>query len=205
LSPLLALALAYLLGSIPFGFLLARLRGVDLRSFGSGNIGATNAMRAVGRPLGLCAFALDFGKGAAAVLLLGGESPGLRVGTAAAAVVGHVWPIYLRFRGGKAVATSLGALCLLDLPAALAGCILWIGTLYLTRYVSLASVAMGAGFFAAVLLQVLSGEPRPELLAATAALLVLILVRHRSNMARIRAGVEPKSRLFAPKSERQAP
>lgn len=197
----LALALSYLLGAVPFGFVLARLRGIDLRTVGSGNIGATNAMRALGKPLGVLAFVLDFAKGVVPVLVLAGSDPALRVACGGAAVVGHVWPVYLRFKGGKAVATSFGAITALDPLVALGGLAAWFATLYFTRYVSLASIAMAGGFLLASLARAPGRAGGGAVAGGCAALLVLILVRHRSNMARIRAGVEPKTRLFAPRGE----
>jgi len=202
---LLALGLSYLLGAVPFGLVLIRLvRGVDLRTIGSGNIGATNAMRAGGKPLGLLVFALDCLKGWAAVAWiapgLGAAGPdgldALRVGCGAAAVLGHCFPAYLRFRGGKGVATACGALVGLDSRVFLAGGAVWLVTAALTRYVGLASIAMGAGFVAAAWL--LDAAERPELVVGAALLFVLILARHRSNITRMLAGTEPKA--FAARS-----
>jgi glycerol-3-phosphate acyltransferase PlsY len=194
-----ALAVSYLLGAVPVGLVLIRLvKGVDIRSVGSGNIGATNAMRAGGRPLGLTVFALDCLKGLAAAVWVApglGEAAGagldaLQVACGAAAVGGHCFPIYLRFRGGKGVATACGALVGLDWRVFLWGGAAWLVTLALTRYVGLASMVMGATFVAAA--WGLDGGERPALVVGAALLFVLILARHRSNISRMLAGTEPK-------------
>lgn len=199
-----AIACAYLIGAIPFGLLIVRLAlGIDVRSVGSGNIGATNAMRAGGRSLGLAVFALDFVKGflaAAAVAPWIGAAEGreldvLRVACAVAAVLGHCFPVYLRFRGGKGVATACGALVALEPVVFLWGGAAWITTVALTRFVGLASVVMLAASAAAA--WVLRGSEQPELALGAALLFALILVRHRSNISRMLAGTEP--RLFGPK------
>jgi glycerol-3-phosphate acyltransferase PlsY len=195
----LSILLSYLLGAVPFGWLMARLlKGVDIREIGSGNIGATNAMRALGKPLGLVAFLLDFAKGAVPVLLVApafSEDPGntgLAVLSAAAAVCGHVWPVYLGFKGGKAVATGFGALCALDLPTALIGGAVWVVVIVLTRFTGLASCAMGVAFPVAAWWRASRGEVAGEVAFGAALLTLLILVRHRSNMARMLKGTEPR-------------
>jgi len=144
---------AYLVGSLPFGFLLARTKGVDIRRLGSGNIGATNVFRTVSKPLGLLAFLLDFAKGLCGVLLLPwltGQllgQPELAGSRALAlfggimTVVGHNWTCFLGFKGGKGVATSAGMLLALTPPAVGVGLALWLVTFFTTRYVSLASIA----------------------------------------------------------------
>lgn len=190
-----AIAGAYLLGAVPFGLVMARvLKGVDLRTVGSGNIGATNAMRVLGRPLGLVAFALDFLKGwlpvfalAPAAALAPERVTGLQVLCGAAAVLGHCFPVYLRFRGGKGVATGCGALVALDPVVFLVGGAAWLVALAATRYVGVASMVMGLGFCAAALVR-----GPGELLAGAVLLEVLILVRHRSNIERLLAGTEPR-------------
>ena len=151
-----AIAIAYLVGSIPVGLLMARSRGINLREIGSGNIGATNTMRALGKRLGLLCFAIDAAKGAAptaiaAALLI--EQPMTAgdawrwLAVAAAAITGHMFPVWLRFRGGKGVATGLGALLgmwpALTIPAVLA-VLLWIVSLRLTRYVGASSCVAAA-------------------------------------------------------------
>jgi len=196
----LSLALSYLVGAIPFGWAMARvLRGVDIRTLGSGNIGAANAMRALGRPLGLVAFLLDFAKGWAPVHLvglLGAGDTGLQVACGAAAVCGHVWPIYLGFRGGKAVATGCGGLLAIDPLVFLGGGLTWLGTLLTTRYVGLSSIVMGLCFPLLATWRRLEGKGGWELVAGTGGLALLIVVRHRSNIARMIAGEEPRAKLM---------
>lgn len=188
-----SLLAAYLLGAVPFGWLLAKvLRGVDLRTVGSGNIGATNAMRVLGRPLGLVAFLLDFAKGWVPVAFLGEGDPVRQVLLGAAAVCGHVWPVYLRFRGGKAVATSYGALLAIDPWICLVAGLAWLVAMALFRMVSLASLVMGLAFPLVALVRMGPGRYGWEVPAASALLFALILVRHRANLGRILAGTEPR-------------
>ena len=151
---LLVLLASYLLGAVPFGLVMARVvKGVDLRTVGSGNIGATNAMRILGKPLGLVAFLLDFAKGLLPTAILAGyagslgtETPLLAEALAGtAAVLGHCFPVYLGFKGGKGVATGCGAI-VADPMVFVASGVVWLVTLGLSRYVSLASIAMGAAF-----------------------------------------------------------
>ena len=197
----LALLGSYLLGAVPFGFVLARsLRGVDLREVGSGNIGATNAMRVLGKGWGAVAFLLDLAKGFVPVqvfaqLALSQElgSTWIAVLCGAAAVCGHVWPVYLGFKGGKAVATGMGAIIAIDPVVALGAALAWVVVHKLTGYVSLASLAMGVGFPSFALMRALQGAVGAELILGTSALAALILVRHRSNIARLLAGTEVRS------------
>jgi glycerol-3-phosphate acyltransferase PlsY len=202
------LVAAYLAGAIPFGVLVARSRGVDLRSVGSGNIGATNVGRACGKPWGLLVFLLDAGKGYLAAgplcwwLLELGEVPlesllrsGLGPLMAVAAVAGHVWPVYLGFRGGKGVATGAGAVLALEPVALAAGLGLWVVSLLLTGYVSVASMfgAVGAaGICVARLARAGALGSQWPLWTLTAALALLVVVRHRANMARLARGQEPR-------------
>jgi glycerol-3-phosphate acyltransferase PlsY len=197
----LALAAAYLLGAVPFAWVLVRLgTGQDLRKVGSGNIGATNAMRAAGRPVGILAFLLDAAKGLVPVVWFGPwaataadaplEPAWAAVLAGAAAVVGHCFPIYLGFRGGKGVATGCGALLGLDWRLFAIGGAVWLAVLLISRYVGLASILMGVTFPLAA--GFLFGPSHPAVFGA-GALLLLILIRHRSNMARMLAGTEPKA------------
>jgi len=200
---------AYLLGSIPFGLLLGRLRGVDIRTTGSGNIGATNLSRALGRRWGIAAFLLDFLKGFAPVLvagLVGSSWPmqgGIRyqyvqIACALFSVLGHIYPAYLRFRGGKGVATTFGAITALAWMAALAAGVVWLLLFLKTRTVSIASLAAAAVFPLATVLAaftVYRSEPLsttlpPIFLALLAA--VIITIRHRSNIRRLRKGSEAR-------------
>ena len=140
---------SYLLGAVPFGLLAGLLKGIDIRAHGSGNIGATNAMRVLGKPVGLTVHALDIGKGFAASFVLArlfargdlGLVPALGIACGSAAIVGHVFPVYLKFKGGKGMATSLGVFVgLAWLPTVIAAA-LWLVVRQLTRYVSVASMA----------------------------------------------------------------
>jgi len=190
-------AASYLLGAIPFGYLIGRARGVDVRSAGSGNIGATNVFRVVGKPWGVLTFLADMLKGFAAVCFLprwaeqhlaGGATDGLRLLCACCAVAGHNWPVFLRFRGGKGVATGAGALLGLAWPALLIGLAVWTAVFLVGRYVSLASLA-AAGAIAACAwpLYARRGAALP---AALTALALLVVWRHRANIARLRHGTE---------------
>jgi acyl phosphate:glycerol-3-phosphate acyltransferase len=192
---------AYLLGSISWSYLIVRaVRGRDVRTVGSGNAGATNAMRAAGKGAGLAVLLLDAGKGAAAVAGARalGVSPGVAGAAAVAVVLGHVYPVFFGFRGGKGVATSAGAMgALAPLPLALA-----LGVFALVvawkRYVSLGSVAAGVAFPLLILLCDRLGWARyaggggAAVLAAGAALGLLILGKHGANLSRVRAGTEPR-------------
>ncbi len=181
----------YLLGSVPFAFLLSRrLRGIDLRTAGSGNIGATNVMRTAGVRTALAVAALDCMKGAAVVVLADRAIPGIVAPAAAgvAAIVGHIYPVWLRFRGGKGVATAFGVFGVLT-PVGTGLCLAcFLATVWATRYVSLgsivASVALGP-------LAYLTHSPRP-VVAAAVATAALVLERHRSNFARLQAGTEAR-------------
>lgn len=190
-----ALGLAYLVGSVPFSYLIARRWGVDVRRVGSGNVGATNVMRTAGRLPGLVAFVLDFLKGTAAVVLAirlepGGALPPL---AAASAILGHMFPVWLGFRGGKGAATGAGAFLPLAPWATGAAVVVFALTLALSRYVSLGSMA-GAASLAA--LAFLLGLPRPVAWSA-AGVAVLVVWKHRGNIERIARGTE--SRLGAPR------
>ncbi len=191
-------ASAYALGSVPFSYLIVKLaKGRDVRTVGSGNAGATNVMRAAGKAAGAAALLLDCGKGVAAVTAaraLG--APGLVVGGAAAAVVaGHVYPIFLGFRGGKGVATASGALGALE-PAVLAACLaLFVLVVAWKRIISLGSIAAAAAFPLLLLAGVWLGWLRPPgggPIAAAFVIPALVVVRHSANLDRLRRGVEPR-------------
>lgn len=189
--PLLALwALAgYLLGSVPFGLVIARALGLgDLRTIGSGNIGATNVLRTGNRPAAAATLILDSGKGAAAVLIarvLAAEDAGQIAGLAA--FLGHCFPVWLGFRGGKGVATFLGLLLALAWPVGLAACATWLVTAAVLRFSSLAALVAAA---LSPLWATLLG--RPDTAALLMALALIVLWRHRENVARLRAGTEPR-------------
>jgi len=194
-----AIAISYLLGSTAFGLILGLLRGVDIRKHGSGNVGATNAGRVLGRPLGLAAFAGDFLKGWAPTFWLAptlAASPesvdSLAVLCGTAAVLGHVWPIYFGFKGGKGVATGCGAVFGIDPLIFLGAGAVWLVTLGLTRFVGLSSLMMGFAFPAFAWWRMVSQDTDATVLVGTFALALLVLVRHRSNIARMLAGTEPR-------------
>lgn len=190
LTAVTTIAAAYLVGSIPASFLVARAFGVaDVRRVGSGNVGATNVLRSAGKPAGAIALALDVGKGAVAVALAERLSPGhpwLGAAAAVAAVVGHVYPVWLGLRGGKGVATGLGAFAVLEPVAALVALPVFGLTLAVTQYASLASVAGALSL--AVLSFVFRGPDGVAIAAALTA--AFIVVRHRTNLRRILEGNE---------------
>ena len=201
LSLLATVGLAYLVGAVPFGLILGRaLRGVDLREHGSGNLGATNALRVLGVPLGLTVLALDFAKGCLPTLAAEfhpatANGPGWSALAAGlAAVLGHVFPIYLGFRGGKGVATGAGVLAALAPLATAIAAVVFALTVAATRYVSLGSIL--AALALPITLAVTSGpaaldERLPALLAASS-IAVLVLARHRENVTRLLRGTENK-------------
>lgn len=183
-----AVLAGYLLGSIPFGLVLTRLFGAgDLRSIGSGNIGATNVLRTGRKGLAATTLLLDLAKGAFAVWLVRQMPGGWAAAGAFGAVVGHCFPIWLRFRGGKGVATLMGVSLGLAWPIGAVYAAVWLGVLALTRVSSLGgmSAAIAAPFAA---LAFGHGEYAPTL----AVLCALVLWLHRANIARLRAGTEPK-------------
>lgn len=184
-----AAGLGYLLGSVPFGVLLTRALGLgDLRSIGSGNIGATNVLRTGNKGAALATLLLDGGKGAAAVLLarwLGGESAALVAG--GAAFLGHLYPVWLGFRGGKGVATFLGTAIALAWPLGLGLCGIWLLTAALSRISSLSALVAAAVAPVMALLMGNGGLAATMLFMAT-----LIFLRHHENIARLRAGTEPR-------------
>jgi glycerol-3-phosphate acyltransferase PlsY len=190
MTDLIAVVAAYLLGSIPFSLLVARRRGVDLRTAGSGNVGATNVFRTVGVGPGIGALVLDVAKGAAAVLLAERLSTGSAVSVAAAiaAIVGHVAPVWLRFRGGKGVATAAGAFAMLAPIAVGIAVATFLVTLAVTRFVSLGSMVSALVFAVAVFMT--TPDPRVGLAAALTA--IIIVFSHRANLLRIIAGTESR-------------
>lgn len=186
---ILTAALAYLLGSIPFGIVITRALGLgDLRKIGSGNIGATNVLRTGNKPAALATLILDAGKGGLAVLIARAlVGPDAAQVAALFSFLGHLYPVWLRFKGGKGVATFLGTLLALAWPVGLAACATWLVTALISRISSLSALVAAA--LSPVWLAVL-GHGEMSLLAI--ALAALIFVRHQANIARIRAGTEPK-------------
>ena len=197
IAPLLTLALAYLLGSFPSGFLAGRwLKGVDIRTLGSGSTGATNVLRQIGKGPALVVFLIDVLKGTAAVLLA--KALGLNdwwvVASGLAALAGHIWPIWLGWRGGKAVATGLGMLLGLAWPVGLATFGVFLTVISVSRIVSLSSVLAALSLPLLMLARFASlGEAiRPAYLSLSIVAAVLVIWRHRSNLSRIAAGTEPR-------------
>ena len=191
LNALLLLAIGYLLGAIPSGYLAGRwLKGIDLRNCDSGSTGATNVLRNVGKAPALLVFLIDVGKGALAVLLA--KSVGLndwvQVLAGLAALAGHIWPVWLGWKGGKAVATGLGMFLGLAWPVGLACFGLFMGVISIFRIVSLSSVAAAIGL---PVLMALSGGSNAYLVVSLVSSL-MVLWRHRSNIQRLLAGTEPK-------------
>ena len=183
-----ALALGYLLGSIPFGMILTRMTGAgDLRAIGSGSTGATNVLRTGRKDLAAATVLLDMAKGLVAVLIAARFWPDCTALAGLGAVVGHCFPVWLGFKGGKGVATLFGVVLGLAWPIAAAYAVVWLGMLGLTRVSSLAgmSAAIAAPFAALAI-------GRNELVPVLAALALLVLFMHRANIARLRAGTEPK-------------
>jgi glycerol-3-phosphate acyltransferase PlsY len=182
------IAAAYLIGSIPFALILSRRWGADLRKVGSGNIGAANVMRASGVSAGVMVAALDMAKGAASVWIASRVSDGAELTAAAglAAILGHIYPIWLRFRGGKGVATACGVFSMLTplaVPPALA---LFALTVWFTQYISLGSVLAS---MALPPLAYALGSPMPAVIGASAAAAIIVF-RHRSNVLRVWLGTE---------------
>lgn len=188
---LLALLIAYFLGAIPFGYLIVKLtKGTDVRSSGSGNIGATNVLRTTGRALGTVTLLLDIAKGFAAVWIaakLTGDSTFWISLAALAVMAGHAFPIFLRFQGGKAVASFVGAFLYLTPLPLLAVLLLFIAAVAVTRYISLGSIVAAAAFPFGVWMILHPGWP--VVLAAFVAA-AFIIYRHRSNLKRLRNGTE---------------
>ncbi|MEM6833021.1 MAG: glycerol-3-phosphate 1-O-acyltransferase PlsY, partial [Pseudomonadota bacterium] len=193
LQPLLAALLGYLLGSIPFGLVFGYLSGQgDIRKIGSGNIGATNALRTGKKWVALLTLIGDAGKGAVAVWLArttlasnAAIDPGLAAGIAA--FIGHLYPVWLGFKGGKGVATFIGTLLAITWPIGLAACGVWLLTLALFRYSSLAS--LNSAFMSPILAV---GIEETRLGLAIAIMTVLIFLKHSANISRLRKGTEPK-------------
>jgi acyl phosphate:glycerol-3-phosphate acyltransferase len=183
---LLPTAIGYLLGSIPFGFVLSQLAGLgDIRRIGSGNVGATNVLRTGSKGLAALTLILDLAKGAAAVAFAARWGAAATLAAACAAVLGHVFPIWLGFRGGKGVATGFGVLIVLVWPAALAAALAWLCVAALFRYSSLAALvaAIAAPICAAVVAD-------PTTAVVVAGIAALVALRHHANIRRLIAGTE---------------
>lgn len=195
--------LAYLVGALLGSLVLGRLRGVDIRSMGSGNAGATNALRTQGKGFGLAVFAIDIGKGVLAVLLLpGAELPGiasdpllsrewLTLACGFAVIIGHVYPVWFGFRGGKGVATMIGVMGALEPRLLLPAVLVWFALLLLSGYVGLASMVAGAALVGVVYWLEPGDSP---LLIFCFAVELLVVFTHRGNIARMAAGTENRVR-----------
>jgi len=194
---------SYLLGSIPFGYLAGRLTGIDIRQAGSGNIGATNVVRVLGKRYGYPVLALDVSKGFVAVKIAMLIAPGrppewnspeiFGILAAISSVLGHLYPPWLKFKGGKGVATSAGALLALTPVATLIGVVIWIIVFWLTRYVSLAS--MIAAVVLPIVILVFSSRDQNKgkpLFYSSACVAAVVIWRHRSNLSRLIRGTEPR-------------
>ena len=200
---ILVLVGSYLLGSIPFGYLAGRIGGIDIRKAGSGNIGATNVLRVLGKRYGYPVFVFDFLKGLGAVRIAMTMAMAVRpestspevVGILAAvsAVIGHSFPIWLKLRGGKGVATSAGALFGLVPLATVIGAAIWILTFLLTRYVSVASIVTAVALpFVIAIMAWLSQTDRKALFYSSLCIAAVIIWRHHSNLSRLARGTEPR-------------
>jgi glycerol-3-phosphate acyltransferase PlsY len=190
----------YLLGSIPFGLLLTRAMGIDIRSIGSGNIGATNVLRTGNRPLAAATLILDAIKGTAAVLIvrywLGSENAAMIAGLAAFA--GHIFPIWLRFKGGKGVATYIGVLLALNWMVGLIFCAVWLVIALARRFSSLASITGAAT--APIFAYVVPGTGDLTLPAACGLMSVILMLTHWQNIMRLWNNTEPKIGQEKPKA-----
>ena len=183
----LAIALGYVLGSIPFGLILTRLAGTaDLRTIGSGNIGATNVLRTGNKGLAAATLLLDMLKGTAAVIIAGAfGGPTAAMLAAVAAFLGHLFPVWLKFKGGKGVATYIGVLLGLYWPAALTFCAIWLAVAFASRYSSLAALVASA-----LIPPLLLWAQQLELAVVFAILSALLWIKHRANIKRLMNGTE---------------
>jgi glycerol-3-phosphate acyltransferase PlsY len=188
---LIAALAAYLVGSIPFGLVLTRLAGYgDIRSIGSGNIGATNVLRTGNKTLALLTMFLDIGKGVAAVLVAQSYGRDMAIAAASGVVVGHLFPIWLGFKGGKGVATAGGVILAIAWPVGAVAVVIWLALAFAFRYSSLAALAAAASApFAAWFL---TDPPRTALIGGIA---VLVIFRHHQNIGRLLRGEESKIKL----------
>jgi acyl phosphate:glycerol-3-phosphate acyltransferase len=195
--------IAYLVGSFPTGYVAGRLRGIDVREVGSGNVGATNVTRVLGKHFGYPVFVIDFLKGLVAVLLAGAIAHRCHFDSIASdlcvalggifSVVGHSFPIWLGFKGGKGVATSLGVIFGISWIAALIMGAVWIIIFKTTRYVSVASIAAALALPVAMIALFFLNQLRsPVLVYFSLCLAAIVVIRHRSNLSRLLSGTEPR-------------
>jgi len=193
-SWVLSISIAYLLGSIPFGYVLVRaFRKQDVREQGSGNIGATNVARSGGTKLGVLTLLLDVGKAYAAVVIAGHLAPGVydvQVGAAVAAIMGHIFPVWLGFRGGKGAASALGVILALSWPSAIGILLVFIAVFAMTRYVSLASMIGAASF--PIFGFYFVAQHTPMVKFGFLFISFLIIVKHYDNIRRLMNGTESR-------------
>ncbi len=194
-----AAVLGYMLGAIPFGLVLTKLSGLgDIRSIGSGNIGATNVLRTGRKDLAAATLLLDGGKGTAAALLGAYYGPDVMLVAAFAAFIGHLFPVWLRFKGGKGVATFLGVLLGVAWPIGVFACLTWLAVAFTLRYSSLSALVAAALSPLAAWFVI-----GPEVAGLTALMAVLVYIRHHENIARLLKGTEPKIGKKKPKDGAQ--
>lgn len=194
---IIAAVTGYLFGSVPFGLLLTRAAGLgDVRAIGSGNIGTTNVLRTGRKGLAGATLLLDAGKGAAAALIFDRWGIDYAVVAGIAAVLGHCFPVWLGFRGGKGVATGLGVLFGLAWPVGLAACAVWLATAFALRYSSLAALVAFA--LSPVAALILAGHDRLPIALAAGLIAALVFLRHGDNIRRLRRGEETKIGAKAP-------
>jgi glycerol-3-phosphate acyltransferase PlsY len=190
--------IGYLVGSIPFGLVLTKLAGLgDIRNIGSGNIGATNVLRTGNKKLAAATLLLDGAKGAVAVLIATIYGPDIVVLAAGSAILGHCFPVWLKFNGGKGVATAIGILLAISPPVGLAAIATWLVSAALFRYSSLAALlaCFGAPFFAYYLVNLQTAE-------LTSFMAVLIFIRHHQNIRRLLSGTEERISFSREKTDR---
>ncbi|HJT45428.1 MAG TPA: glycerol-3-phosphate 1-O-acyltransferase PlsY [Chthoniobacterales bacterium] len=204
LCPLIAGFIGYLIGSFPTGYVVGRMRGLDIRTVGSGNVGATNVTRVLGKQFGYPVFLIDFLKGVVPLLLTRAMADHYHLDPITIdfciavagifAVIGHSYPVWLGFKGGKGVATSLGLIFGINWIAALVMFAVWIVAFKVTRYVSVASMIAAIALPVAMVILWLRDELRSPVLVYFSLLLAAIVVfRHRSNVLRLLSGTEPRS------------
>jgi glycerol-3-phosphate acyltransferase PlsY len=186
----------FLSGSVPFGYFAGRLRGIDIREHGSGNIGATNVIRVLGKGIGVPVFGLDLLKGLIPCLVMAGRGAesGVLVLTGFCAILGHMFTPWLGFKGGKGVATAAGVLVGIAPVPVLVALVVWLAFFFVTRYVSLASMMAGVAVAVTMAVQMgLSGKWDGVLLGFGVVLALLVILRHRANIGRLLAGTESKA------------
>ena len=206
MKQIIVVVVAYLIGSIPFGYLIVRQKvGEDVRESGSGGTGATNVSRRAGKAAGVFTLVLDALKGVLAIvvaqMLIGEGGPfidWLTAAAAIAAIAGHIFPVWLRFRGGKGVATGVGVFLMLAPVAVMCAGIVFLALVFITKYISLGSIVAAAMIPLFVFMDMVFSQPISDLrplLTAAAAVAMLIIFAHRGNIRRLAEGTEPKFRL----------